>query len=131
MQNICRTLKPGGTLIFDVLSDKDIETKVAEESWEVEESGFWKDNPHLILSDSFYYPEDKVILYQHIVIDNSDNFSIYRFWTHFFKSDDLKKMLEQEGFEEIECCDNVLPNTDLLNGNNVIFCKATKSNFNR
>jgi len=126
LHNVYRALKPGGTFIFDVLSDKDIETKVAEKSWGVEERGFWKDRPHLILSDSFYYPKDKVILYQHIVIDNSDNFDVYRFWTHFFKSDDLKKMLGQEGFEKIECHYDVLPAIDLWNGNNVIFCKATK-----
>jgi len=126
LQNVYRALKPGGIFIFDVLSDKDIEMKVAEKSWGMEERGFWKDRLHLILSDSFYYPKDKVILYQHIVIDNSDNFDIYRFWTHFFKPDDLKKMLGQEDFEKIECYDDVLPDIDLWNGNNVIFCKATK-----
>jgi len=126
LQNTYRALKPKGIFIFDVLSDKDIELKVAEKSWEMEECGFWKDRPYLVLSDSYYYPMDKVILYQHIVIDNSDNFNVYRFWTHFFTSDDLKKILEQEGFKQVECYDDVLPDTDLWNGNNVIFCKATK-----
>lgn len=126
LQNVYRALKPNGTFIFDVLSDKDIELKVGEKSWEMEEYGFWKDRPYLVLSDSYYYPKDKVILYQHIVIDDSDNFDVYRFWTHFFTSDDMKKMLVQEGFEEIECYDDVLPDIDLWNGDNVIFCKATK-----
>ncbi|WP_170943439.1 class I SAM-dependent methyltransferase [Methanosarcina spelaei] len=126
LQNVYRALKPNGTFIFDVLSDKDIKLKVTEKSWEMEKYGFWKDRPHLVLSDSYYYPKDKVILYQHIVIDNSDNFNVYRFWTHFFTSDDLKKMLVQEGFEEIECYNDVLPDIDLWNGDNVIFCKATK-----
>lgn len=131
LQNIYRALKPNGTFIFDVLSDKDIEMKVTEKSWEMEERGFWKDRTHLVLSNSYYYPKDKVILYQHIVIDNSDNFDVYRFWTHFFTSDDLKKMLVQEGFEKIECYGDVLPDIDLWNGDNVIFCKATKSDLNR
>ncbi|MDW5551407.1 class I SAM-dependent methyltransferase [Methanosarcina sp.] len=126
LQNVYRALKPNGTFIFDVLSDKDIELKVSEKSWEMEEYGFWKDRPYLVLSDSYYYPKDKVILYQHIVIDDSDNFDVYRFWTHFFTSDDMKKMLVQEGFEEIECYDDILPDIDLWNGDNVIFCKATK-----
>lgn len=131
LQNVYRALKPNGTFIFDVLSDKEIEKKVTEKSWEMEERGFWKDKPHLVLSNSYYYSRDKVILYQHIVIDNSDNFDVYRFWTHFFTSNDLKKVLEQEGFEKIECYDDVLPDIDLWNGDNVIFCKATKSNLNR
>jgi len=126
LQNVYRALKPGGIFIFDVLSDKDIEMKVAAKSWGMEERGFWKDKPHLILSDSFYYPKNKVILYQHIVIDHSDNLDIYRFWAHFFTSDDLRKVLGQEGFEKTECYDDVLPDVDLWNGNNVIFCKATK-----
>jgi SAM-dependent methyltransferase len=129
LQNVYRALKPGGTFIFDVLSDKNIELKTAEKSWEVEESGFWKDKPHLVLSDSFSYPEDKVILYQHIVIDSSDNIDVYRFWTHFFTFDNLKLMLEQKGFKKIKCYDDVLPDIDLWNGNNVIFCKASKQQF--
>lgn len=127
IRNVRRALKPGGTLIFDVLSDRNLETKVSQRSWEMEESGFWKDRPYLILSDSFLYPDEKVILYQHIVTDESDNFDVYRFWTHFFASDDLKPMLEPEGFEDIKCFDDVLPEIDMWNGKNVLFCKAQKS----
>ncbi|MDQ1275052.1 MAG: hypothetical protein QG610_625 [Euryarchaeota archaeon] len=126
LQKVYRALKPGGAFVFDVLRDKDIEMKVAEKSWKMEESGFWKDIPHLILSDSYYYPKERVVLYQHIVIDNSENFNVYRFWTHFFTPDELKKVLVQEGFEKIECYNNVLQDIDLWNGNNIIFCKATK-----
>ncbi|MEZ5335225.1 MAG: class I SAM-dependent methyltransferase [Methanolobus sp.] len=51
IRNVYRALKPGGIFIFDVLSDRNLETKVSQRSWEMEESGFWKDSPYLILSD--------------------------------------------------------------------------------
>lgn len=127
IRNVYRALKPGGTFIFDVLSDRNLETKVSERTWEMEESGFWKESPYLIISDSFLYPNEKVILYQHIVMDDSDNFDVYRFWTHFFAFYDLKKMLEPEGFENIEGFDDVLPAIDMWNGDNVLFCKASKA----
>jgi ubiquinone/menaquinone biosynthesis C-methylase UbiE len=127
IRNVYRALKPGGTFIFDVLSDRNLETKVSERTWEMEESGFWKNSPYLLLSDSFLYLDEKVILYQHIVMDDkSKNFDVYRFWTHFFTSDDLKQLLEPEGFENIECFDNVLPKIDMWNGENVLFCKVQK-----
>jgi ubiquinone/menaquinone biosynthesis C-methylase UbiE len=132
IRNVHRALKPGGIFVFDVLSDKNLETKVLERSWEIEMSGFWKDRPYLILSDSFLYPDEKVILYQHIVMaDESENFDVYRFWTHFFASDDLKQMLEPEGFEDIGFFDDVLPDIDMWNGKNVLFCKSTKKMKNR
>ena len=127
IRNVYRALKPGGTFIFDVLSDRNLETKVSERTWEMEESGFWKESPYLIISDSFLYPNEKVILHQHIVMDDSDNFDVYRFWTHFFAFYDLKKMLEPEGFENTEVFDNVLPAIDMWNGDNVLFCKASKA----
>lgn len=127
IRNVYRALKPGGTFIFDVLSDRNLETKVSERTWEMEESGFWKESPYLIISDSFLYPNEKVILYQHIVMDDSDNFDVYRFWIHFFAFYDLKKMLEPEGFENIEGFDDVLPAIDMWNGDNVLFCKASKA----
>nr|WP_319507463.1 hypothetical protein [uncultured Methanolobus sp.] len=61
-----------------------------------------------------------------MLMDGSDNFDVYRFWTHFFTSDDMKPMLESEGFEDIECFDDVLPEIDMWNGENVLFCKARK-----
>ncbi|WP_406669928.1 hypothetical protein V7O67_09330 [Methanolobus sp. ZRKC4] len=81
----------------------------------------------MVLSDSFLYPDEKVILYQHIVMDKSENFDVYRFWTHFFSSGDLKPMLEPEGFGDIECFDDVLPDIDMWNGENVLFCRTRKA----
>jgi hypothetical protein len=35
-------------------------------------------------------------------------------------------MLAPEGFEDIECFEDVLPEIDMWNGENVLFCKAKK-----
>ena len=45
LTNIQKALKPGGLLIFDVLNDTNLESKVSPKSWEVSESGFWREGP--------------------------------------------------------------------------------------
>lgn len=119
-------LKKGGTFIFDVLKDKDIENKVSPKIWEANKSGFWKDSPYLSLSESFLYQEEKVILFQHSIIDTNDNIETYRFWTHFFSERDLCKMLEPHNFIDMHFREDILPNEDIWSGDNVIFTIASK-----
>ncbi|MCP4021269.1 MAG: methyltransferase domain-containing protein [Desulfobacteraceae bacterium] len=126
LSNIHRALKPGGTFLFDVLNDKNIDQMMSEKSWEISEKGFWRENPYLALSDSFYYPENKVVLYQHCVIDE-DNCDVYRFWTHFFSHEDLSAILSKNRFEHIEFHDNVLPEGDATNHRCVTFCITSKT----
>jgi len=121
---IKKALKPGGIFIFDALNDKDIENKISPKNWETSLQGFWKDEPYLALSDSFVYAENKVILYQHIIIDEQENIDIYRFWTHFFSNQDLTKILNESGFNKISFHEDVLPQGNLWNGENVTFCMA-------
>ena len=121
---IKNVLKPKGTFIFDVLNDKDIETKTSPKSWEVSEQGFWKDKPYLALSDSYLYEEERVILYQHILMDEQENIDLYRFWTHFFSHSDLSKILNDHGFLKVDFYEDVLQKGDVWSGDNVTFCKA-------
>lgn len=121
---IKKVLRPGGIFIFDVLNDKNIENKISPKNWEVSEQGFWKNEPYLALSDSYIYEENKVILYQHIVLDEQDNLNVYRFWTHFFSHSDLSKILHEHKFSNLSFHEDVLPKGDLWNGDNVTFCKA-------
>ena len=87
LSNIKSALKPGGILIFDVLNDINLESKVSPKSWEVAEKGFWREGPCLALSESLLYRNEKVILNQHIVVEK-DRKEVYRFWIHFFSHDD-------------------------------------------
>lgn len=119
-------LKKGGTFIFDVLKDKDIENKISPKTWEVNNSGFWKKSPYLALSESFLYQEEKVILFQHNIIDTIENIETYRFWTHFFSKSDVCKMLETYNFIDVHFREDILPKGDMLNGDNVIFTMTSK-----
>ncbi len=123
---IHRVLKRGSLFIFDVLNDNDFEKKTMPKNWEVEASGFWRPTPYIVLSESFQYSSEKVILYQHVVIDETDQVEVYRFWTHFFSHFDLGKILFNNSFSTISYHDDILPEGDLWSGDNVTFCVATK-----
>lgn len=124
LNNIRSVLKPGGTFMFDVLNDKEIESKVSPKNWEIADKGFWKNEPYLALSESFLFKDEKVILYQHTIMDEKEDISQYRFWTHFFSYEELSKILNIYSFENIKFYDDVLPKSDLWNGANVSFCVA-------
>lgn len=121
---IKKVLKPGGIFIFDVLNDKNIHNKISPKNWEISKGGFWNSKPYMALSDSFVYDEEKVILYQHLVLDEEEILKVYRFWTHFFSHDDLRNILQAHDFAKLSFHENVLPKSDLWNGDNVTFCKA-------
>lgn len=121
-----KSLKPGGKFIFDVLNDKDLEKKVTPKNWVVAEQGFWMPEPYVALSESFLYEKEKVILYQHILLDEKENADVYRFWTHYFSHSDLEELLKQNGFNRFSFYENVLPEGDLWNGDNVTFCVAVQ-----
>jgi len=119
-------LKKGGTFIFDVLKDKNIENKKSPKTWEANNSGFWSDSPYLALSESFLYPNEKVILFQHNIISNEGNIETYRFWTHFFSQNDVRRMLQTHDFINLQFREDILPKGDMWNGDNVIFTMTSK-----
>ncbi len=124
LQMIRRVLKPGGIFIFDVLNEKNFEEKLSPRNWEVSERGFWRDHPYLALSESFLYKEEKLILYQHLIIDEKGNIDSYRFWNHFFSEQDLKEILQSMGFDNISFHENVIQSAALYKAEEVTFCKA-------
>ena len=101
-----------------------MELKISPKNWEVAENGFWKNSPYIVLSNSFLYEGEKVILYQHAVLNDEGNADTYRFWTHFFSHEDLENILSKYPFQNISFHENVLPKGDLWNGDNVTFCKV-------
>jgi 2-polyprenyl-3-methyl-5-hydroxy-6-metoxy-1,4-benzoquinol methylase len=126
LKMIYRVLKKGGVFIFDVLKDNGLESKITPKTWEAANSGFWKDVPYLALSESFLYKEQKVILFQNIILYGKEDLEIYRFWTHFFSQNDVTRLLNSHGFNNIQFREDILPKGDKWNGDNVLFSIASK-----
>lgn len=66
---------------------------------------------------------EKVVLSQHVVAEDKQT-EVYRFWTHFFSHEDISGMLMPHGFKDLSFHEDVLPVSDIWNGDNVTFCIA-------
>ena len=127
LDKIHRALKPDGVFIFDLINDKNLEQKFQEQqAWSFEYSGFWKPRPYMELANGFHYPDERVFLKQHTIIDESDQVNTYRFWTQYFNPEDVIALLSARRFRLSESFENVLPATDFWNGENVTFYKTQK-----
>jgi 2-polyprenyl-3-methyl-5-hydroxy-6-metoxy-1,4-benzoquinol methylase len=123
---VYNALKPGGLFIFDVLNNNQFKKATTAKNWEVEPAGFWSERPYLVLSDSFSYSKEQVVLYQHLVIEDKKKLKVYRFWTHFFSDSDLQKIVSSQPFCNCTFHKNVLPESDMWNGKNVTFSVMEK-----
>jgi len=127
LENIYRALKKGGIFICDVVNQRNIDKKTISQSWEVQETGFWKNTPYIALTNGYHYPEAKVLANHHIVISEDNTVDTYIFWSHYYEKDDLIQILESKGFKDITDYDNVLPeSSDCWNGENVTFYISRK-----
>lgn len=126
LARINRALKPGGTFIFDVLNTTISLEKLGARNWEMAAGGFWRPGPYLALSDSIYYAKEDVTLNQHIVMAEDDTWDIYRFWVHTFTPAELDHLLIGTGFAEVQCYDNIIPDSALCASEAVTFCRARK-----
>jgi ubiquinone/menaquinone biosynthesis C-methylase UbiE len=124
--NIYRALKNGGLFICDVINEKNIDKKIISQSWEVQKSGFWKNEPYIVLTNGYHYPEAKVIANHHVVIGENNKVDTYIFWSHYYESKELISVFQSKGFTDIRNYENVLPDSDCWNGENVTFYVARK-----
>lgn len=126
LSNIYRALKPGGKFIFDVLNENFPLKESGAKEWELSEKGFWRNSPYLTLTESFYYEKQQVTLNQHIIIDESGEVAVYRFWIHTFSHADLEDIFGLQGFRTTECYDHIIPDCDIYRSEDVTFCIAGK-----
>jgi len=127
MDRVYKALKPGGWFIFDVLNTENSDLKfVEEQTWSHQFSGFWSASPYLELISGFHYPENKVYLKQHTLIDEGDKIRNYRFWMHYFEEEEMLAVLKSTGFKKAESFKNILPANDIWDGENVTFYRACR-----
>lgn len=127
LENIYRALKKGGLFICDVVNERNIDKKTISQSWEVQETGFWRSTPYIALTNGYHYPEAKVLANHHIIIGENDTIDTYIFWSHYYEKDDLIQILESNGFKGVTDYENILPESgDCWNGENVTFYVSRK-----
>lgn len=126
LKNIYKSLKPEGMLLLDVINERNIDSKIMPQSWEVAESGFWKETPYIAMSRGYHYPEEKLLLNQHIVIDSEEKVDKYNFWSRYYEEEEMKTLLEMIGYREIKNHESILPPGDCWSGENVTFYTAKK-----
>ena len=121
LQNVYRALKPGGIFLFDVLNENFSGTEDSR-SWVSAEKGFWKPKPYLALSENIFYRDEKVILSQHIIIDEKEKPDIYRFWTHLYSNNDLTAIFKAHNFTDPGFYMDIIPDSDSYRSGDVTFC---------
>lgn len=126
LKNIYLALKPGGIFLFDILNDNYPARETGSKAWEISPRGFWRDKPYLALTESFYYEDEKVLLNQHTIVEDTGRIDVYRFWAHTFSHDDLENILAKNDFGPTSFYENILPGCDLYRSEDVTFCITKK-----
>lgn len=126
LNNIYLALKPGGIFLFDVLNDNYRAREAGSKAWEISPRGFWRDKPYLALTESFFYEDEKVLLNQHTIVEDTGKMDVYRFWAHMFSHNDLENILAKNNFGSTRFYDSILPGCDLYRSEDVSFCITKK-----
>ncbi len=95
---IYQALRPGGLFVFDVFTPKRRGKEAEGKSWEVARESFWSPLPHLVLSETFFYPEEDTFLDQHLVIEEKGGIKTFRIWDHVYTRETLNLLMERTGF---------------------------------
>ena len=126
LQMIHKALKPGGIFLFDAIDEDTIARIDFNPSWEISPGGFWQPDPYICLTKNHYYSQNKATLEEHVIIDESGDFKIYRFWNHYFNLGDVKQMVSPFGFGDVQDINNVVNGQGVYNDHGVVFYLVRK-----
>jgi len=126
LKRVAGMLRSEGIFFFDYPNDRRFDERIVPSDWECSPEGFWRDTPYLCLSRSFVYPEEKVILMEHLVYDDSRGWESYRFWNTYYSRERIEGVLKDAGLRVESWHEDILPADSVWTGDNVTFAFCRK-----
>lgn len=104
-----QALKTGGKLIFDVFSQEIVNDRQEGKSWDYSaEQGFWRASPHVVLQQTFHYPEHHAFCYQYNVLSDDES-TYFLLWERYYTEGEILSVLTNLGFKHVSIEKNLLP----------------------
>ncbi|NLG24318.1 MAG: methyltransferase domain-containing protein [Clostridiales bacterium] len=100
LQNVAAALKPGGAFALDAAGRAALDARREHAAWSANGPGFWRPHPHLLLTQTYLYPEASASCDLYAVLD--EGAAVYRNWQTYFTPDSLAAELREGGFEVVE-----------------------------
>lgn len=98
LHNIYRALKPGGLVLFDVLSETNYDNFEENLIWSPSpKDSLMSDKEHLVLYASIKYP-NHVSLTKNVLVFGNGDIVNYNYWNQHFSIDSLEKEVNEAGF---------------------------------
>lgn len=101
LDNILRAVRPGGWLVFDVMTEKSHRAHPFLKDWYFSPGGFWRPGPHFVLQQGYEY-EEGVFLQRLVVLEQDTAPVIYDLWDHTYSPRSITEVLTARGFVEVE-----------------------------
>lgn len=97
---IKKALKNEGQFVFDVTTRAARDIDGPKKNWYAAKTGFWSAVEHIVLEQSFDYPEESTWVDQFTIIEE-DGVKIIRNWFKDYDLEAIKKVISDNGFETI------------------------------
>ena len=106
LKKIRKALKPGGILILDVFNENYLKAFSETQTIEYEESGFWANEPYVLIQKNKIYRESNNTLEQYLIITQND-LECFNIWNQVYSLDTFKQEIAGGGFEVTDILDDV------------------------